>query len=42
MQKAAMNLEGGANIVFLTSGVLDYLMEQEFYTVRIRRFNGSM
>ena len=32
MQKAAMILEGGANRGIFTSGVLDYLMEQEFYT----------
>lgn len=32
MQKAAIILEGGANRGIFTSGVLDYLMEQEFYT----------
>ena len=32
MEKAAMILEGGANRGIFTSGVLDYLMEQDFYT----------
>ena len=32
MQKAAMILEGGANRGIFTAGVLDYLMEQGFYT----------
>ncbi|MCI7812649.1 MAG: patatin family protein [Lachnospiraceae bacterium] len=32
MRNAAMILEGGANRGIFTGGVLDYLMEQEFYT----------
>ena len=31
MQKAALILEGGAKRGVFTSGVLDYLMEQEYY-----------
>ncbi len=31
MQKATMILEGGATRGVFTSGVLDYLMEQELY-----------
>ena len=32
MTKATMVLEGGATRGVFTSGVLDYLMEQDFYT----------
>ena len=32
MKKNALILEGGANRGIFTSGVLDYLMEKEFYT----------
>lgn len=35
MQKATMVLEGGATRGVFTSGVLDYLMEQEFYTTHV-------
>ena len=31
MQKVALILEGGAKRGVFTSGVLDYLMEQEYY-----------
>ena len=32
MKKTAMVLEGGATRGVFTSGVLDYLMEKDFYT----------
>lgn len=35
MQKATLVLEGGATRGVFTSGVLDYLMEQEFYTSHV-------
>ena len=35
MEKATMVLEGGATRGVFTSGVLDYLMEQDFYTSRV-------
>ena len=35
MQKATMILEGGATRGVFTSGVLDYLMEQELYTSHV-------
>lgn len=35
MEKATMVLEGGATRGIFTSGVLDYLMEQEFYTTHL-------
>lgn len=35
IEKAAMVLEGGATRGVFTSGVLDYLMEQEFYTSHV-------
>ena len=37
MIKATMELEGGATRGVFTSGVLDYLMEQDFYTSHDRR-----
>lgn len=35
MKKAAMILEGGAKRGIFTSGVLDYLMEQDFYILHV-------
>ena len=35
MQKATLVLEGGATRGVFTSGVLDYLMEQDFYTSHV-------
>ena len=35
MIKATMVLEGGATRGVFTSGVLDYLMEQDFYTSHV-------
>ena len=40
MQKATLVLEGGATRGVFTSGVLDYLMEQEFYTFSCDRCFG--
>ncbi len=35
MQKATMVLEGGATRGIFTSGILDYLMERDFYTTHV-------
>ena len=35
MQKVALILEGGAKRGVFTSGVLDYLMEQEYYSPHV-------